>query len=191
MYFGTKDAKLKDGTLVTLRPMVKEDEEALFQFFQELPSSVTMFLRHDVRDRELIKEWADHLNYNHVLPLLAFIEGQVVGDATLHRVLLGWKRHVGHIRIVVAPKLQHLGLATVMLNELVELGAELGLEKLWAEIPLDSVGAIRACKNAGFVCKAVIEGLMKDDDSNKLDVLIMICDIPQYIDRRWKERTPT
>jgi len=85
----------------------------------------------------------------------------------------------------VAPGYQNQGLATLMLNELVELGHELGLEKLWAEIPLDSFRAIRACRNAGFVCKAVIEGLVKDDHDNNIDILIMVCDIATYYDRRW------
>jgi hypothetical protein len=74
-----------------------------------------------------------------------------------------------------------------MLNELVTLGHELGLEKLWAEIPLDSAGAIRACRNAGFACKAVIEGMVKDLRDQNIDVLIMVCDIPTFFDKRWHE----
>jgi RimJ/RimL family protein N-acetyltransferase len=119
------------------------------------------------------------------LPLLALVGEEIVADATLHRVPHGWKRHVGRVRVVVSPAYMRLGLATFMLNEIVALGHELGLEKLWAEIPLDSVGAIRACRNAGFACKAVIEGLVKDAHEQNVDVLIMVCDIASYFDRRW------
>jgi RimJ/RimL family protein N-acetyltransferase len=183
--FGKKIAKLKDGTEVALRPMVKEDEEALYAFFQEFPEEQLLVLRHDVKDRDIIREWARRLNYNRVIPLLGLVEGKIVADATLHRVTHGWKRHIGGVRIVVAPKYQGLGLATLMLNELVRLAHELGLEKLWAEVPLDCVNAIRACRNAGFVCKAVIEGLVKDGQDQNQDILIMVCNIHAFFDKRW------
>lgn len=187
MMFGSKESKLKDGTIVTLRPMVQEDEEALYQFFQELPAQLVVFIRHNVKDRAVIREWARRLQYDRVLPLLAIVDGQIAGDATIHRVSHGWKRHIGRVRVVVSPKYQGKGLATLMLNEIVKLGHELGLEKLWAEIPLDSPGAIRACRNAGFACKAVIEGMVKDYQDQNVDVLIMVCDIPTFFDKHWAQ----
>lgn len=183
--FGKKEAKLKDGTSVTLRLMTNQDEEALYQFFQTLSDELLMFIRHNVKERKIIQDWTQRLNYKRVLPLLAFVGDEIVGDATLHRVPYGWKRHIGRTRVVVSPAYQNRGLATLMLNELVQLAAEVGLEKLWAEIPLDSVGAIRACRNAGFSCKSVIEGLVKNSKNENIDVLIMVCDVAGYFDRRW------
>ncbi|NLI81786.1 MAG: GNAT family N-acetyltransferase [Deltaproteobacteria bacterium] len=185
--FGSKRARLKNGTEVILRPMVKEDEDALYSFFQGIPDDQLIVLRHDVKDRSTIQEWSRNLNYERVFPLLAFVGESIVGDATLHRVAHGWKRHIGRVRIVVAPQYQDLGLATLMLNELVVLAHELGLEKLWAEVPLDSVKAIRACRNAGFACKAVIEELVKDSRNQNQDILIMVCDIHTFFDRGWIE----
>ncbi len=183
--FGMKQAKLKDGTMITLRPMTTDDGEALYRFFQTLPDDLLMFIRHNVKDRRVIQEWTERVNYGRVLPLLALAGNEIIGDATLHRVPHGWKRHIGRVRMVVSPRFQDQGLATLLLNELVELASEFGLEKLWAEIPLDSVGAIRACRNAGFACKAVIEGLVKNTKNQNLDVLIMVCDVAGYFDRRW------
>jgi RimJ/RimL family protein N-acetyltransferase len=183
--FGSKKAILKDGIEVILKPMVKEDEDALYQFFQQLSEDQLLTLRSNVKDRNVIRDWAVRLNYTRVLPILAWIGEEIVGDSTLHRISYGWKRHIGIVRFAVAPKYQDLGLGTLMLNELVRLAHELGLEKLWAEIPLDSVKAIRACRNAGFACKAVIEGLVKDARSQNQDILIMVCDIHAFFDRQW------
>jgi RimJ/RimL family protein N-acetyltransferase len=185
MVFGTKQGRLKDGTQVTLRPMTASDEEALFRFFQDLPDETLIFIRHDVKERRVIQEWAQRLDYNRVLPLLGLVGDEIVADVTLHRVPHGWKRHIGRVRVVVGTAYQKLGLATLMLNEIVELAGELGLEKLWAEVPLDSRGAIGAFRNAGFVCKAVIEGLVKDIRNQNMDILIMICDVAAYFDQRW------
>jgi RimJ/RimL family protein N-acetyltransferase len=185
--FGSKEAKLKDGTRVVLRPMVAGDEEALYHFFQDIPDEQLMTLRHDVKDRRVIRKWAQHLNYQRVIPLLALAGEKIVADASLHRVAHGWKHHIGSVRIVVALRYQDMGLATLMLNELVCLGHELGLEKLWAELPLDSAKAIRAFRNAGFVSKAVIEGLVKDIRQQNQDILIMTCDIHTFFDRKWNQ----
>jgi RimJ/RimL family protein N-acetyltransferase len=165
--------------------MAAQDEAALFRFFQSLPDELLIFIRHDVKDRRTIRDWVERLNYERALPLLAWVGNEIVADVTLHRVPHGWKRHIGRVRIVVSPAYQKRGLATLMLNELVELASELRLEKLWAEVPLDSRGAIAAFRNAGFVCKAVIEGLVKDATSQNRDILIMICDIATYFDQRW------
>lgn len=185
MMFGSKQAQLKDGTRVTLRSMTKDDEPSLRRFFESLPDELLLFVRHDVKDPEVIGEWARHLDYKRVIPLLALDGGEIIADVTLHRVPHGWKRHIGKVRIVVSPKYQNQGLATLMLNELTELAAELGLEKLWAEIPLDAVGAVRAFRNAGFGCKAVIEGLVKDSQDRDVDILIMVCNVVDLHDRSW------
>ncbi|MGD9505707.1 MAG: GNAT family N-acetyltransferase [Syntrophobacteraceae bacterium] len=186
--FGEKEIALKDGSRTTLKLMTREDEEALYRFFRTLPDELLIFIRHNVKDRRVIQDWVERLNYARVLPLLAVTGGEIVGDATLHRVPHGWKRHIGRVRAVVSPEHQNQGLATAMLNELVRLAAEVGLEKLWAEIPLDSVGAIRACRNAGFACKSVIEDLVKNSRGENMDVLIMVCDVARYFDREWSSR---
>ncbi len=183
--FGQKLGTLKDGRKVLLKPMVKEDEEALYEFFISLPIELLIFLRHDVKDRKIVEEWARNLNYDRVLPLLAWVDGKVVGNLALHRVPHGWKRHIGRVRVVIAPEYQNQGLATLMLNEIVALGHDLGLEKLWGEIPLDSITAMKACRNAGFSCKAVIEGMFKDAQNQLIDALIVVCNIPNYFDRNW------
>ena len=33
---------------------------------------------------------------------MAEAEGKIVGDATLHMRKVGWKRHLGNVRVVVA-----------------------------------------------------------------------------------------
>lgn len=187
MMFGSKQAKLKDGTLVTLRSMTDEDEQSLHRFFDSLPDELLLFVRHNVKDPRVISEWAHSLDYQRVIPLLALDGDEIIADVTLHRVPHGWKRHIGKVRIVVSPKYQNQGLATLMLNELTELAAEIGLEKLWAEIPLDAVGAVRAFRNAGFGCKAVIEGLVKDSRERDVDILIMVCNVVDLHDRTWTQ----
>ena len=172
-----KECKLKDGTVVLLRPLVTEDRKGLIDFFQSLPEELRLYLRHDVTDREIIKSWTENIDYSRVFPVLALDGERIVGDVSLHRIPFGWKHHIGTIRVVVAPDYQDKGLGTLLIHEIVELAAEFGLEKLWAELPLNYPAAISVFRKAGFSSKAVVEGLVKDLRGRNTDVVIMVCDI--------------
>jgi RimJ/RimL family protein N-acetyltransferase len=172
-----KEGVLKDGTRVILRPLVKEDREKLIDFFRRLDEKELSFLRSDVRDPAVIDHWMDHLDYQRVFPLVAEAEGRIVGDATLHMRKVGWKRHLGNVRVVVAKDYQGRGLATLLINELVELAGEFGLEKLVAEIHLQSVAALNVFKKAGFSVKAVFEDLVKDPAGKSSDLVVMVCNV--------------
>jgi RimJ/RimL family protein N-acetyltransferase len=172
-----KTGVLKDGTVVVLRPMIQDDRDKLVDFFRRVDQHDLMFLRTDVRDPEVIEEWVKHIDYRRVFPLVAEVDDKIVGDATLHMRKVGWKRHLGNVRVVVAKEYQNKGLATLLINELVELAGEFGLEKLVAEIHLQAPAAIAVFKKAGFAAKAVFEDLVKDPSGKKGDLVVMVCDV--------------
>ena len=172
-----KEGVLKDGSRVLLRPLVKEDQEKLLQFFQGLDARELSFLRSDVRDPAVVDHWVNHIDYNRVFPLVAEAEGRIVGDITLHMRKVGWKRHLGNVRVVVAKDYQGRGLGTLLINEIVELAGEFGLEKLVAEIHLQALSAFAAFKKAGFSVKAVFEDLVKDPAGKSSDLVVMVCDV--------------
>ncbi len=173
----SKEGVLKDGSRVILRPLVKEDRDKLLDFFRRLEEKEISFLRNDVRDPAVIDHWVDNIDYSRVFPLVAEAEGRIVGDATLHMRKVGWKRHLGNVRVVVARDYQNRGLGTLLINEIVELAGELGLEKLLAEIHLQATKALTAFKKAGFSVKAVFEDLVKDPAGKSSDLVVMVCDI--------------
>lgn len=178
-----KEGKLKDGTKVILRPMVKEDRDKLLDFFQRVTDKDRQFLRNDVRDPSVIDAWVNNIDYQKVFPLLAEVDGKIVGDATLHMRRTGWKRHLGNVRVVVAHEFQRRGLGTLLINEIAELATEFGLEKLVSEIYFHSPGAYWAFKRAGFGVKAVFEDLVKDLYGNNADMIVMVCDVEARRDR--------
>jgi GNAT superfamily N-acetyltransferase len=175
-----KAGTLKDGTEVVLRPMTQADRKAVGEFFSNLTPAVLQYVRHDVTDPNVLDKWFDQLNYEKVFPLLAFKGNTVVSNATLHRVAYGWRKHLGTVRIVVAPEYHERGLGTLMINELVELAQEFGLEKLMVEFPLKAHSALAMFKHVGFSPRAVIEGLMKGRHGENLDIVVMVMDVAAY-----------
>ena len=178
-----KKKKLKNGTVVTLRPMKKEDEKALFEFFNRLRPEDRLFLKDDVTDPNVIHSWAENLDFEKIIPVLAFDGDKVVGDATLHRPTHGWSQHVGEIRMVTDPDYRHQGLGLVLAKEIFLLAQFLGIEKVTAEMMDTQEGAIRVFESIGFQKEAELKDHVKDLQGRKHNLLIMSQDISKLWER--------
>ncbi|HSB69077.1 MAG TPA: GNAT family protein [Candidatus Methylomirabilis sp.] len=173
-----KQIALRDGTRVTLRPMVKDDGPELLEFFRRLSPEDRQFLKDDVTRPEIIEAWVRDLNYDRVLPILAEAEGRIVGDATLHRQAYGWMRHVGEIRVVTDAYFRRRGLASAMAREIFYLALQVGLDKMVAEMGVDQVAAIKVFQKLGFQQEARLANHIVDIHGRKHDLLILSTDIP-------------
>ncbi|HIJ75587.1 MAG TPA: GNAT family N-acetyltransferase [Deltaproteobacteria bacterium] len=172
-----KEARLKDGAKILLRPMVAEDQGALYEFFQAVSKEDARLLRDDVQSTLLIEKWAKNLDYDRTLPILAIKEGKIIADATINRRRSGWKWHLGTVRVFVHKDYRNVGLGHLMIEELADMAYKLGIEKLLAEIPDISTSAINAFTRAGFYRAAVIPNMAKDRDNMPMDVVVMMKDI--------------
>ncbi len=172
-----KEITLKDGSTVTLRPMAEDDEAGLLEFFTGLSKADRLYLRHDVSNPEVIKSWAQNIDYDRVLPILAIDDGKIVGDATLHRNPFSWMRHVGSIRIVVGKNFREKGLARIMAAEVFQNALAAKLEKLVAEMLADQQDARRVFSRLGFKEEAILKDHVLDADDVKHDLLIMTNDV--------------
>ncbi len=172
-----KEAKLKNGTKVLLRPMVPEDQEALYEFFKAVPKEDARYLRDDVSSRLLVEKWAKNLNYDKTLPILALKDNTVIADATINRRRFGWKWHLGTVRVFVRKEYRDVGLGHLMIDELADIAYKLGIEKLIVEIPDFSTAAINAFTRSGFHRVAVIPNMVKDRENMPVDVVVMMKDV--------------
>jgi len=180
-----KEATLKDGTKVLLRPMVAEDQDALYEFFKGVPKEDSRYLRDDVASRLLVEKWAKNLNYTKTLPILAVKNGDIVADATINRRRSGWKWHLGTVRMFVHKDFRKVGLGRLMIEEVCQIAFKLELEKLIVEIPDINKAAINAFNKNGFSRVAVIPNLVKDRENRPLDVVVMTKDIKPARDEEY------
>lgn len=172
-----KEVALRDGSKVLLRPVVKEDEEALYQFFKGMSKEDRLYLRDDVASREIIHGWMENIDYEKVLPILAFDGDKVVADATLHRNPHGWMRHVGEIRMSVAGSHRGKGLARIIAAEIFQQAVGLGLDKLVAEMLTIQNNAQRVFTRLGFQEEAILKNHGMDATGKKHDLIIMSNDV--------------
>src|SRR5438552_1623389 len=116
-----KEIKLKDGTPCQLRPLQKDDEKSFHEFFLAVPSAERMFIKHRVTEPLLIREWCRNIELGRILHLLAFLSNRIAGVATLHQQLVGWKRHIGRVSVLVLPQFRGRGLARALVAEIVSV----------------------------------------------------------------------
>lgn len=172
-----KDIKLKDGSTVTLRPLRRQDEKKFHEFFQAVPEQERMFIKHRVTDAGVIRDWCENIDLGRNLPLLALSGDKIVGDATLHQQLGGWKRHIGRVSVLVHPQHRGRGLAKALVHEIVEISRNIGMEKVEAEFIGEQEAAIHMFAMLGFSNLLRFEDYVKDMQAITHDYVLMGLDL--------------
>ena len=168
-----KVVTLKDGTKVTLRPLRRDDEKDFHKLFLGIPEPERMFIKHRVTDFEVIRDWCRNIDYGRNLPLVALIGGKIIGDATLHQQLGGWKRHIGRVSVLVHPEFRGRGLARALVSEIIEIARSAGLEKAEAEFIGEQETAIKMFAMLGFSQLLHLEEYVKDMQAVSHDYILM------------------
>lgn len=163
---------LKDGANVLLRPMVLEDEEALWAMFSQVSDEDLRYLRNDLRDPTVIQHWCRELDYAKVLPILALLKDRIVGQATLH-FRKGPRRHIAEVRIYLSVEFRKRGLGTKMIKALIDLARKQGVLILVAEIVIDQNQVIKAFQNLGFKPVCTYEDFFMLQDGELHDSVIL------------------
>jgi len=165
--------KKLDTTDIVVRPLQPTDVRAFHEFFSAIPETERMFLKHRVTDIKVIREWCKNIDYGRNLPLLAVAGNKVVGDATLHQYLGGWRRHIGRLSVVVHPEFRGKRLAQLLTTELMRIARDLALEQLEAEFMGDQQAARKLFARLGFDELLVLPGYVKDMQAIPHDYVLM------------------
>jgi GNAT superfamily N-acetyltransferase len=172
-----KETQSKCGLKCTVRPLEKEDEQLLNDFFLALPGQELMFIKHRVTEPSVIHEWCSQIDLGRNLPLLAVTDGKIVGVATLHQQLGGWRRHIGRISVHVHPQFRGRGLAKALVSEAVDIARQCGLEKVEAEFIGKQEGAIKMFSLLGFGPLVRLPDYVKDMQAISHDYILLGLDL--------------
>jgi ribosomal protein S18 acetylase RimI-like enzyme len=171
------EIELKDQLRCVLRPLDSGDETGFFEFFRAVPEQERMFIKHRVSEPEIIRNWCQHIDLGRNFPLLALLDGKIVGDATLHQQLGGWKRHIGRVSVLVHPQFRGRGLAKALVTQILEIARRIGLEKVEAEFIGDQEAAIKMFGLLGFTQLLRLPAYVKDMQTIKHDYVLMGLDL--------------
>ncbi len=169
-----KTVKLKDGTQLVIRPLLKEDEKKLCEYFLSLPAKEVSRLKDDITNPKVVEKMIYDLDYDVAFPLIAFDEDLIVGSATIKFNPIGWTKHQAEIRGTVHPDYREKGLSTCIIDMIVEISKSMGIDQLTAEVSPALDEAYFLCEKVGFKEAAVLKNFIKDQEGNYEDLVIMI-----------------
>lgn len=149
---------IRDGKKVTLRPIRPEDEPSLIKLFRTL-SEETMRFRFFQVIREISHETLArycNIDYDREMTIIA---ERTEND---EKMMIGMVRSVvepdgvrGEIAVVVGDPWQNLGLGSCMLDYIIEISEDMGLETIFGEILKENYRMMHICNTRGFEIKRV------------------------------------
>ncbi len=168
---------LTTGVEATVRPLEAGDEAAFTSFHDAIAEKERFLIKHRLTDALQIGEWFAELDYERRLPLLALVEGRIVGHATLHQRPGGWKRHIGMVDALIHPDYRGLGVLRALLHELVEIARHGGLTRLEAEFNGERKNTIASFRKCGFVELVRLPDYLQDMQAQTHDYVLMGLDL--------------
>lgn len=169
-----RQSEMRDGACVTLRPMTRGDEAPLLEFFKRVPEEERFLLKDDVTSPTVVHGWAEYLDYDRALPLLAVAGDRIVADAVLVRHRGGYRSHSSEVRVVVDPEWRGRGLGLALMRELAEIAYDAELDQVTFEMVADVQDEmIRAAESLGAVTAGRVTDFAKDIRGHHHDVVYL------------------
>lgn len=165
---------LRDGSPVRIRPLKAEDREAFTRFFEQMPLDDLVNMERNPRSPDTIREWLEGCEKQQILILVAEDEtGRIVGESLVYQTLRGWKSHQGRIRVTVLPEWRRKALASRLVQEMMQMALNSGLDLLIAEFIPEQVSAMNTFSRNGYVKLAQIPQYVRDLSGRDHDLILM------------------
>ncbi len=145
--------RLKDGSEVILRPIRPEDETRESEFIRGLSEETSRFrffkIIKDLSHESLVRFC--NIDYDREMAFVAEIqEDGRKAQIGVARLVLEPTEKKGEFAVVVADRYQGKGLGTKLVDMLISVAEEKGLESIYGIILPDNTSMIRLCESLGF-----------------------------------------
>ncbi len=176
------------GQSVLFRTIEATDAERILKFARSLPEHDLLFLRRDITQPAEVEAWLADVASGSYTTVVALVGEKLVGYATVAQDGMTWTRHVGELRLLVAPEMRGVGLGTLMIEQAFAMARDRGLLKLVAQMTVDQEGAIKGFERLGFEQEAVLKRHVMDRDGALHDLQVMAFDVEEFGQRLTRER---
>jgi acetate---CoA ligase (ADP-forming) len=143
------DVALRDGSTVHVRPVRAEDAPAVRAFFERLsPRSIALRFFCGFPDLDRAVRWATEVDQHRYGLVATGADGRVVAHT-------GWEREPdrperAEIAFAIADAMQHNGLGTILLGQLIEAADQAGVAVLNAEVLPQNHRMLHVFRDSGF-----------------------------------------
>lgn len=166
------EVRLRNDRTVQLRLMAPDDVDAVLAFARALDPDDLLFLRVNITERSAVERWAHYIEEGRTYTVLALEGETVAGEASLLHSAASWTRHIGEIRMQVAPQARHCGLARVLAEEIEWIARQMALRMLTARMTLAQEAAQKVFRHLGFQREAVLWDYVMTADGKTRNLLV-------------------
>jgi L-amino acid N-acyltransferase YncA len=162
---------------IEIARMTGADRAALVRFVATLSANDLLFVPRDLGHPKVIDAWMRSLDAGELSSLVAREGDRMVGCTAIFVDELSWSRHVGELRVLVAPDWRGRGLGRTLIQECFAQALELGLAKLVAQMTVDQRSAIALFEELGFRAEALLGKQVADRDGRLHDLVLLGHDV--------------
>jgi len=159
--------------MVEIDLLTPADGEALARFVAGLPKHDLLFARRDLSHPKVLRAWLDALQSGDITSLAARCQGELIGCTGVLVDPHSWSRHVGELRVVLAPVWRGRGLGRRLVQESFACALGLGLDKLVVHMTVDQRASITVFEELGFRAEAVLRKHVKDSQGRSFDLAVL------------------
>lgn len=157
---------------MNIQPLMREQLPAVRAFFAQIPAGDLTFAKEQPDEPGLLDRWLRDARTLRLLALDAQ-EKAVIGYAAVIPGM-GLSRHVGELRLVVAPEQRRCGVGKALARQaLIEAISGLGLRKVVVEVVAEQEPAIRMFRGLGFVAEAILVDHLLDHQDQSQDLILL------------------
>ncbi len=167
-----RSVTLADGGEVQFRLMTAGDVDAVVAFARGLAPEELMYLRVNITEPDAVERWAHYIETGRTFTVLALDGERVVGEVSLLHNRTSWTRHIGEVRLQVAPTARRRGLARLLAEEIEWIARQMRLTMLTARMTLDQEGAQAFFRQLGFRREAVLWDYVMTADGTLHNLLV-------------------
>jgi L-amino acid N-acyltransferase YncA len=174
-----RSVRAGDAT-ITLRLMTPADREAFLAFMRAQPEDDLFFLLVDVTTPEGLEHWMRDLQDGRNTTVLAEEAGKLLGYCSLHHGQTRWTRHLGEIRLLMAPRQRGRGVGRLLAQELFSIARGLALQRIVVRVASGQSGARRLFEHLGFHMEALLADWVIDRQGRTEDLVLMSYDVAGF-----------
>ena len=172
---------LDDTTVVRLNLVGRADETRLLLFFLTIPEEDRDFIPFDLTDPDVMQGWFGGANWAGVFPVVAELDGRIVGVAVMRTYSAAWSAHIAESWMITAPQARGRGIGRLLANEMAQLAAEIGIEQVTAHVRANNIQALQLFEAMGYHRLGLIPSYSKDADGFTHDMVILGCIIRDFV----------
>jgi len=155
--------KLKNGTPVILRPIKPEDETLLYELYQSFSEQTMRFRFFQViKDipHETLTRYCN-IDYDREIAIVAEEKEDKRRIIGASRLILEPGRKRGEFAVVVGDQWQGFGLGSKLVDNIIEIGRDMGLKTISGDVLSRNLKMIHLCTKKGFKMEPVDEDTKK------------------------------